>query len=261
MHRRIPLARGYLNQPELTAEKFVPDPFSPAAGLRLYRTGDLARYRAGGELEFVGRADQQVKVHGFRIELAEIETTLASHPSVRECVVTVAGDNGHDKRLAAYFVAKASATVPADEELRHYLKQKLPSYMVPGTFTALPEIPLTVTGKINYRVLPAPELPDTEDAEQYIPAGSEIEQALANIWAEVLALPRVGVNQNFFQLGGDSILSIRIAARGRNAGLHFKVKDLFEAPTIAELARRVTLVERAEQISGPPARRCPRQCH
>jgi len=227
------LARGYLNRPELTAERFVPDPFSTETGGRLYRTGDVVRWR-GGELEYLGRADAQVKVRGFRIELGEIESALREHAGVRECVVA-ARDHEEGRRLVGYVVAEAGAEAGAGE-LRSFLKERLPLYMVPTVWVMIEALPLTPNGKVDRNALPPPDLSNlTRDLTRRV-ASNPTEQTLATIWAEVLGLTEVGVTDNFFELGGDSILCIQVVARANQAGLRLSVRDLFEYQTVAELA-------------------------
>jgi amino acid adenylation domain-containing protein len=234
------LARGYLNRPGLTAEKFVPNPFSRKPGERLYKTGDQARYLPDGSIEFLGRLDHQVKVRGYRIELGEIETTLRGHPVVRETVVLarqdVSGNRGEDKQLVAYLVPRRQP-VPSVSELRHYLAEKLPDYMIPATFITLDALPLTPNGKVDRRALPVPGRTRPRLAGTLVAPRNPAEEALADIWADVLGLESVGIHDNFFELGGHSLLATRVASRIRDA---FQVKillaGLFEAPTIAALA-------------------------
>ncbi|MBB4677123.1 non-ribosomal peptide synthase/polyketide synthase [Crossiella cryophila] len=240
------LARGYLDRPGLTASSFLPDPFG-LAGTRMYRTGDTVRWNGAGNLEFLGRADDQVKIRGFRIELGEIEAALTAHESVTEAVVLARTDNGQ-KRLVAYVVG---TDIP---DLREHLRAGLPEYMVPSAFLALAELPLTANGKIDRRALPAPEA-EAETGEYVAPA-TETEQALAAVWAEVLGVERVGLRDNFFSLGGDSILSIQVVSRARKAGLRLTSKDVFLHQSIAELVSAVPDLATAEQapveiIEGP----------
>ncbi|MEA2691558.1 MAG: hypothetical protein QOJ16_945, partial [Acidobacteriota bacterium] len=227
---------GYLSHPDLTAARFVPNPFPGAApGDRLYRSGDLACWRATGELEYLGRIDHQVKVRGFRIELGEIETVLKQHPAVAAAAVVARGEGAEDRRLVAYLVPAADAT-SAIEELRRYLREKLPDYMVPAAFVLLAALPLTGNGKLDRDALPAPgeERPDLE--QPYAPPRTPTEMALASIWSRVLGVDRVGVHDNFFALGGDSILSIRVVAQAAQIGLIFALPDLFRDQTVAALA-------------------------
>jgi non-ribosomal peptide synthetase component F/aryl carrier-like protein len=233
------LARGYWQRAELTAERFLPDPFSVAPGQRLYRTGDLVRYLEAGELEYLGRLDQQVKVRGHRIELGEIEEVLGQHEGVRQSVVMAREDVPGQKQLVAYVVSEGEAAVSA-EELRSHLGEQLPEYMVPAFFVGLAELPLTPNGKVDRRALPAPEHTRAQSAESYVAAVTPAEQALAEIWCEVLGLEQVGVHDNFFHLGGDSIRSIQVRARAQKLGLEFSIVELFEHQTIQELAQVLT---------------------
>ncbi|HVB37167.1 MAG TPA: amino acid adenylation domain-containing protein, partial [Vicinamibacterales bacterium] len=227
------VARGYLGRPSLTAERFVPDPFGPPGAVR-YRSGDLARRRSDGDLEYLGRADHQVKIRGFRIEPGEIESTLARHPGVAQAVV-VSRHDGQGDRLVAYAVPRG-ANRPSVTELREFLLASLPDYMVPAAFVVLDELPLTPHGKIDRRTLPAPEAARAIPTDDDPPATAE-ERDLADAWAEGLGLPRVGATDNFFALGGDSILSIRIRALARTRGYDFALPDLFQHQTVRELAR------------------------
>ena len=238
------LARGYLQRPELTAERFVPDPFSEEAGQRLYRTGDLVRYLANGELDYLGRMDQQVKVRGFRIELGEIEAALSTHSAVRECLVTANEVAPGDMRLIAYVVNTGEA--PAPEELRQHLKERLPEYMVPSFFVTLTELPRLPNGKIDRRNLPVPSRP--EPSREFVAPRNEIETELANIWSAVLKVERVGIYDNFFALGGHSLLATQVIVRVRNVfNVIVPLQRLFEAPTVAGLAVAV-IQEQASQI-------------
>lgn len=245
------LARGYVNRPDLTADRFVPHPFSRAPGARLYRSGDRVRYLPDGNVEFLGRLDNQVKIHGFRIELGEIETVLAQHPAVGDCVV-VANKDGMSARLVAYVTPAASS---ATNELRAYLRERLPEYMVPAAFIELAVLPLTANGKVDRDALPAPASVPTADSTAFHAPSTATETILADIWAQVLRLERVGVDNNFFELGGDSILSMQVIARARQAGVHLTPKQLFQFQTIAELAAVATFAPAvvAEQgaVSGP----------
>ena len=205
------LAHGYLNRPGLTAERFIPHPFSGEPGARLYKTGDLARYQKDGNIEFIGRNDFQVKIRGMRIELGEIEATLRQHETVNEAVVTLRQDPSGEKRLVAYVIANPGCTIEA-RQLRDYLRGKLPEYMLPAAFVALTSFPLTVSGKINRLALPAPET-NLETEEGYVAPRGALEEVLATIFAEVLKLERIGIRDNFFDLGGHSLSATQIVSR------------------------------------------------
>ncbi|HEY0022711.1 MAG TPA: amino acid adenylation domain-containing protein [Longimicrobium sp.] len=239
------VARGYLGRPAMTAERFVPDPFSAKGGARLYRTGDRARWRADGTLEFLGRTDFQVKVRGFRIEPGEIEALLRQREGVRECAVLVREDAG-EQRLVAYVVGD----VPTDE-LREHARRSLPEYMVPSAIVALDALPLTPNGKLDRKALPAPDY--AAGADRYVAPRTPAEEVLAGIWAEVLHLERVGVEESFFDLGGHSLLATRVVSRVRELfGVELPLRALFEGPTVAELALRVEGTGRAELPMLPP---------
>ncbi|HEX5746348.1 MAG TPA: amino acid adenylation domain-containing protein [Archangium sp.] len=226
-------ARGYWNRPELTAEKFVPDPYATQPGARLYRTGDLARFLPGGEIEYLGRIDNQVKVRGFRIELGEIESALLQHPALKEAVVVAREDSPGDKRLVAYVVAAGQE--PTRDELRAHLGKLLPEYMVPMAFVSLAAMPLSPNGKLDRKMLPAPQFARPE--RTYVAPETHEEKVLATLFAEVLGLEQVGAEDNFFELGGDSIRSIPVVARAGQQGLRFSVAQLFQNPTPRALAR------------------------
>src|SRR3990172_5603493 len=206
------LARGYLNRPELTADKFIPNPFSEGPGERLYKTGDLARYLPDGDIEFLGRIDHQVKIRGFRVEPGEIEAVLGGHPAVREVVVMAREDVPGDKRLVAY-VVPVQGQAPAAIELRHFLKERLPEYMVPSAFVMLDMLPLTPNGKVDRRALPKPDGLHAETDESYVAPRTPMEKFIAEIWQEALGVDRVSVHDNFFDLGGHSLLSIKVISR------------------------------------------------
>jgi len=225
------LAQGYLNQPALTAEKFIPNPFS-ADGERLYKTGDLARFRADGEIEFLGRIDNQVKIRGYRIELGEIEARLLQHPAIAAAAVLATEDNPGNKRLTAYIVPSSE---PETQDLQRYLGQALPDFMVPSLFISLDKLPLTPNGKLDHKRLPQPDLSGLS-ASHYEEPQTPVERALAGIWSELLAVKRVGRHDNFFELGGDSILSIQAVSRARQAGIVITPKLLFQHQTVAALA-------------------------
>ncbi|HYG62255.1 MAG TPA: amino acid adenylation domain-containing protein, partial [Thermoanaerobaculia bacterium] len=227
------LARGYLGRPDLTAERFVPDPFAESPGERLYRTGDLVRHRTNGEIEFLGRRDTQVKVRGFRIELGEIEATLCIHPDLREAVVLPRGA-GADVSLVAYVVPRTGAS-PETEELRSFLGAKLPAYMVPSVFVPLAELPVTRNGKLDRQALPDPV--GSPAASPYVAPRSAFEATLASLWKDVLGAERIGVHDNFFVLGGHSLKASQVLSKIRSGfGVDLPMRSLFEAPTIAGLA-------------------------
>ena len=250
------VARGYAGRPDLTAAKFIPNPFSTEPGARLYKTGDLARWRHTGDVEFLGRIDQQVKIRGFRIELGEIETVLARHPDVREVVVHAWADGRGEKQLAAYVVPKGAPV--GIGELRAFVGKSLPSYMAPSAFVFLDSLPMTASGKLNRRALPAPTACD-DGRETYLAPRNEREEALAVAWAEVLKLPRVGVNDNFFDLGGHSLLAAQAVSRA-SAALNrtITLRELFQNPTVAQLAACIAETERDRRPALPPIPRVPR---
>ncbi|GAA3170824.1 MULTISPECIES: amino acid adenylation domain-containing protein [Streptomyces] len=230
------LARGYLNRPELTEERFVPDPFATAPGARLYKTGDLARHRADGALEFLGRLDHQVKIRGLRIELGEIEARLAAHPRVREAVVTAREHAPGDVRLTAYLTA--DGTAPQTGDLLTHLKEYLPAHMVPAAFLVLPALPLTPNGKTDRAALPEPDTDRPDLATSYVAPDTGLEDTLAALWREALGVERVGVHDNFFDLGGHSLLLAEV--RGKIAdrlGTDLTMVELFQYPTVGSLAR------------------------
>jgi acyl-coenzyme A synthetase/AMP-(fatty) acid ligase/acyl carrier protein len=229
------VTRGYHQRPELTRERFVPDPFARAAGARMYRTGDLVRHRADGVLEYLGRNDHQVKIRGYRVELGEIEVALRAHGDVREAVVIAREDRPGDKRLVAYLVCSAQPTVPALKA--HLSSLGLPDYMLPQHFVSLPKLPTTSSGKVDRRALPAPEGEGTLRSGAHVAPRTDSEQKLAAIWQDVLGLSRVSVTDNFFDLGGHSVLAVRLTARIAEAlGIDLPVSRLFQALTIEQLA-------------------------
>ena len=246
------LVRGYLGSPALTAQSFVPDPFGHAPGGRLYRSGDLARHAADGAVEFLGRFDGQVKVRGNRIELGEIETVLAGHPAVREARVVAWSAGGKSQRLVAYAVPSGAATLSPDaldRVLREHVTAALPGYMVPSVVMPLERLPLTPSGKLDRGALPEPSGARAADAERIAPRSPE-EKALATIWREVLGVEDLGVTDNFFGVGGDSILGLQVVARAHRQGLRLTPRQLFESPTIeglALLAERVDAAERSDE--------------
>ncbi|NCS37561.1 MAG: amino acid adenylation domain-containing protein [Microcystis aeruginosa BS13-10] len=251
------LARGYLNRPELTQEKFIPNPFSNSPDSRLYKTGDLARYLPDGNLEYLGRIDNQVKIRGFRIELGEIETILSQHSAVKTAIVIAREDETEQKRLVAYIVPQAEGISAQQEqnfiavtELRQFLKAKLPEYMIPSAFVILESLPLTPNGKIDRRALPAPEF---QSEEQYVAPRNPIEEILSSIWVKVLKVAQVGIHDNFFELGGHSLLATQLISRIREAfQVEMPLRELFVAPTIAELAQEIKRISEGEQLTELP---------
>jgi len=264
----VGLARGYLNQPELTAERFIPNSFSAEPGTRLYKTGDLGRYLPDGNIDFLGRVDYQVKIRGFRVELGEIEIVLQQHTAVHEAVVIVREDAPGDKRIVAYVVPVsepcasgiASSDHACDEalddqlrrkllpELRDFLRSKLPDYMLPSAFVVMNRLPLLTNGKVDRKALPAAQLTGAQLDTDFVAPRTLIEQALAKIWAEVLGVTQAGVNDNFFEIGGHSLLTMQVITRVREVfGLDMPLRKLFEGPTIASFAQEIEQARRLEQ--------------
>jgi amino acid adenylation domain-containing protein len=245
------VARGYHDQPNMTAEQFTPDPFTGDEGSRLYRTGDVVRWRKNGELEFICRKDGQVKVRGYRIELAEVEAALEQHDSIRESVVAVREGERGEGRLVGYIVPVPGQT-PALNELREYLAGKLPHYMVPTAFVVLDELPLTANGKIDHRALPLPDGSQLVSEREYVEPGNPAEQIIANIWAEVLGLDRVGANDNFFELGGHSLLATQVISRLRESfKIELPLRSLFESPEVSALAEKIAATTPGADLEGP----------
>ena len=233
------LARGYLNRPELVSEKFISNPFSKDPMARLYKTGDRVRYLPGGEIEFLGRIDDQVKIRGYRIELGEIEAMLSRHARIQQAVVLAREDIPGDRRLVAYAVA-TPGFAPLASDLRTFLLQELPEYMVPSIFVSLESLPLTANGKLDRKALPAPDQTTSQLTDTITPPRTPVEEILASIWSEVLKRDKIGIHDNFFHLGGHSLLAIQVISRMRNDfRMDLPVRTLFEAPTIAQLAARL----------------------
>ena len=247
----VAVARGYWNQPELTAERFVLDPFNPAEGSRMYKTGDLARWLPSGVLEYLGRADFQVKLRGFRIELGEIETALVrlGGGSIRQAVVTAHEARPGETRLLAYLLGGDAIS---ETEIREGLARTLPEYMVPSAFVRLTAFPLTTSGKVDRKALPVPDL-SPDSGTTFVAPRTRLEQTLAQIWQELLDLERVGVHDHFFRLGGHSLTAVRFVARAAAVGISIPVRSLFERPTIAELAAEMTGQLESEQVHTWPA--------
>ncbi|MBX3328844.1 MAG: amino acid adenylation domain-containing protein [Nitrospira sp.] len=259
----VGVGRGYLRDPKRTAAAFVPDPFGPDAGARLYRTGDLARYRPDGTIEFVGRADHQVKIRGYRIEPGEIEARLLKQRGILEAVVMAREDQPGQRRLVAYVTPDGPEALDI-QEVRRRLQDTLPDYMIPSSFVVLETLPRSSNGKIDRRALPVPDLAGQAE-RSYTPPGTPAEAALAKIWEEVLGLPQVGTRENFFELGGDSIVSLQVIARAKQVGLLLSPRQIFQHQTVAELAavagREAVVALEAEQgvVTGEAAM-TPIQC-
>ena len=231
------LARGYLNRPELTDEKFIPDPFRQKEGARVYKTGDLARFLRDGSIEFIGRSDYQVKIRGFRIELGEIEAVLSQHPSVLQTVVIAREDGSGEKRLVAYVVSNEGPALSISD-LRRFLREKLPEYMVPFAFVLLEALPLTPSGKVNRSVLPAPDLAKPDSEENFVAPRDELEQELVQIWEEVLRVQPIGIKDNFFDLGGHSLLAVHLFGQIETKfGKKLPLATLFQSGTVETLAK------------------------
>ncbi|HYK21434.1 MAG TPA: amino acid adenylation domain-containing protein, partial [Pyrinomonadaceae bacterium] len=237
------LARGYLNRPELTAERFVPDHLGGQPGGRLYRSGDLARRVHGDDFEYRGRLDDQVKIRGFRIEPAEINSVLAQHPAIRESVVLAREDAHGEKRLVAYCVCNGIASVTS-ADLHEFLKDKLPDHMIPSAFVFLDALPLTRNGKVDRKLLPMPDWTSSDPGPAFVAPRTNVEQVLAEVWAETLGVRRVGIDDNYFALGGDSIRSIRVRSGALERGFDFSLQQLFQHPTIRGLAEHVNVAEK-----------------
>jgi len=251
----VGLARGYHRQPDMTAEKFIPHPFSSVGGARLYRSGDMARHRPDGALEFLGRQDHQVKIRGYRIELGEIESVLRHHPEVQTTVVVCREEIPGDKQVVGYVVPRQEPfDVPA---LRAYLQARLPDYMVPNAFVVLEQFPLTANGKVDHQVLPAPDGSNRTQGMTYVAPRTVLEKFLAEVWQEVLKVERIGIQDNFFQRGGHSLLATQVMARLRNAlELDIPLRIIFEKPTVEELAQcletllTTTFADRDQEEAG-----------
>jgi amino acid adenylation domain-containing protein len=233
------LARGYLHRPELTEEKFIPSPFATRTGERLYRSGDLGRYRADGEIEYLGRIDQQVKIRGHRVELGEIEAVLAQHPAVSECAVVARQETPGDVRLIAYLVPRGE-TAPPDLELRDFLKRSLPAHMLPSRFVPIERLPYTPSGKVDRQSLPSPADRSQEREEGFVPPRDPTEQAVAKIWGQILGLDGLGAHDDFFELGGHSLMAAQVVSRIRDSfGVELPIRALFDSSSVAEFAEVV----------------------
>jgi hypothetical protein len=244
----VGVAQGYFQRPELTADRFIPDTFSATPGARLYRTGDLVRRLPNGEFDFLGRADGQIKLRGFRIELGEIETALSKVDTVAQAVVMLREDTPGDKRLVAYIVPREGSALVAGD-LRTHLLAKLPDYMVPAAFLPLSSFPLTANGKIDRRALPAPDWAPLANGATYVAPRTPQEETMAKIWADVLHLERVGVDDNIFELGADSLHVFQIAARANQAGIDVKPRQILQyrqiGAVLADLAAKGPVLKTA----------------
>ena len=248
----VGLARGYLNQPDLTSEKFIRDPFDPAADARLYKTGDLARYLPDGRIECLGRLDSQIKLRGFRIERSEIEAVLRSHPAIANAAVVLRHSSSGEPRLVAYCQQRDGASVP-EAELRRHVSEQLPIYMIPSAFVTLDQLPLTPNGKLDLKALPE-DLPTTRSADNLVPAQTPIQAELIGIWEEVLERQPVGITDNFFDLGGHSLLGMRMLTRiSHHWNVSLPMRQLFLAPTIIDLAAAISSAQSSEPGSGSAA--------
>jgi amino acid adenylation domain-containing protein len=245
------LARGYLNRPEITAEKFIANPFSGELGARLYKTGDLARYRPDGSIEFLGRIDHQVKLRGFRIELGEIEAVLSQHPAVSEVVVLAREDEPGNKCLVAYVVSEPKSAL-STQELRGFVEEKLPHYMVPSAFVLLEALPLTLNGKVNRQALPAP---NPVQREGFVAPRTAAEEIVAGIWKQVLGIEQVGVGDNFFELGGHSLMTTQVISRLRQVfQVELPIRSLFDSPTVEGLVNAIAKIWGDRQVVEEIAR-------
>ncbi len=251
------VGRGYLNRPDLTADRFLPNPFGKKSGERIYRSGDVGRWLPDGNIEYLGRADFQVKVRGFRIELGEIEAALRTHSSLRDIVVMVREYTPGEKKLVGYLVANTEMTKPTVSELRKFLKDRLPEYMVPSIFMFLDEMPLTPNGKIDRKSLPVPEVDRSSLGGEFLAPRTEREMVLVEIWKQILNLKEVGIRDNFFELGGDSILSIQVISRAAQSGLRLTPRQLFQFPTIEGLALQAQTTKSVKAEQGIVTGRVP----
>jgi amino acid adenylation domain-containing protein len=247
-----PVADGYLGRPELTAERFPPDPFSDQPGARLYRTGDLVRWLPDGGIEFLGRTDRQLKIRGFRIEPGEIEAVLERHPDVRGAAVIDRTDPGGEARLVAYL--EASELTPDPSELRRFVSDQVPNYMVPSAYVMLAQLPLTPNGKVDRDSLPEPEWSRAAVSDEFVAPRSETERRIAAIWSAVLSVEEIGVRDNFFSLGGHSLLAMQVVGRLRDElGVTLTLRAIFDTPTVAELAAVVDEAEHTAPSQEQPA--------
>ena len=251
----VGVARGYRNRPELTAERFTPDPFGDEPGARLYRTGDLTRYLPDGNIEFLGRIDSQLKIRGFRIEPGEIEATLVEYDGIDRAIVIAVESPAGDRRLVAYVVSDGGATI-STPSLRAFIRDRLPAHMVPAVFVYLDALPLMTNGKLDRKALPAPDLSREDLETECILPRTPLEESVAGMWSEILGIEQLGVHDNFFDLGGHSLLAMRLVARVRQElQVELPLRDVFEAPTVAGLVKRLGV---ARNVEMPPLRRVSR---
>jgi acyl-coenzyme A synthetase/AMP-(fatty) acid ligase/acyl carrier protein len=247
------VARGYLSRPELTAERFIADPFSGREGAFLYKTGDLARRRADGVFEYLGRVDDQVKIRGYRIELGEIEATLATHPAIGSCAVIARETTPGEKQLMAYVTVIDGASLKG-QDLHFHLKQKLPEYMLPAHYVFLDALPLTPNGKVDRKALPAPTREDAPADDGYAAPGTQTEAALTRIWAGLLGIPRIGIHDDVFDLGAHSLLAMRAVTHIRQEfEVNLQLRNLFERPTPAGLAEMIDAMSWNAKAASAPA--------
>jgi acyl-coenzyme A synthetase/AMP-(fatty) acid ligase len=234
-----PVGRGYLHQPGLSATRFMADPFAPSPGARMYRTGDLARYQPDGTIVFLGRTDHQVKIRGFRVELAEVEAALLDHPRIREVAVVANAPNSRERQLTAHCVPEGLQE-PTVGELRSWLSQRLPDYMLPASFVFLTALPMTPSRKVDRLALQALSGPSVRPAGEFVAARDEVEKWIAEIWSRVLGREPIGIHDNFFELGGHSLAATRVAASMRTVlGDSLPVRAIFDSPTVAQLSQYV----------------------
>ncbi|HEU4795979.1 MAG TPA: amino acid adenylation domain-containing protein, partial [Pyrinomonadaceae bacterium] len=254
------LARAYLRRAELTAERFVPHPFSEVGGARLYRTGDVVRYLADGRIEFIGRADGQVKVRGFRVELGEIEAALREHPGLKAAIVEARREADGERQMVGYVVSANGEAIPGSQ-IREWLRQRMPDYMVPNIFISLEELPLTPNGKIDRKALPDPSVARQEESREYVAPRNAVEEVLAGIWSEVLKVDQVSVHENFFELGGHSLLATQVISRVRETfKIELPLMKLFDQPTVAGFATNVEVeLSKAAGLTAPPIERVSRE--
>jgi acyl carrier protein len=259
----ICVGRGYLHDEQRTAQSFIPDPFSDEPDARLYKTGDLARYLADGALEFLGRMDHQIKIRGHRVELGEIEMALKQHPSIMDLVVVARKDSTEDQRLVAYVVLHKDYLATTVNDLQNYLMKQLPAYMVPSAIVFLEALPLNSNGKIDRKKLPSPESTRLEQEKQLVAPRNSVEEAVVASWSKVLGIQQISIYDDFFMLGGDSLLATRVTSILRTSmEVEIPLRRFFESPTVAELAEIIMqLKEQNAQSQTPTLRKLSRQAY